>query len=373
MSQRSKNVLILNKESSKVSTDIKFPHLSKTDYSARSLSDLQDKTKPVRMLRIENEKNELIDDYRGKTFPQKLFHIISDERNTNIINWLPEGNAFMILDKKRFAKEILFVYFKQTQFTSFTRKLNRWSFNRVARGPLIGAYYHTYFRRDKPSLSIYMCCINGHPKFPEHDSSSFGNKKQEHSSSIIRDGHSSLSVDRLNIEQNLLLQLHEKKRSDTLELKLCNKQEIFEKQNFEQNQRLMLLANAQMRESLTAPYHRDQAHTTFAHPQANLRSLLKAYPEISNSTGYTNSLTRNVSTLMPSSYMNHDPNIIQSVRHTLNQSQLMAHENSISTLTPSALNGRFTRDFTESNIQFNPCLREMFLRRMNSSFNSTVP
>jgi len=93
-----------------------------------------------------------------RNFPSKLFDVISDEANTEILQWLPGGRAFIIYDKKRFAANILPHYFKQSQFTSFTRKLSRWSFVRVNRGPLMGAYYHKLFQRDKPSLCRMMSC-----------------------------------------------------------------------------------------------------------------------------------------------------------------------------------------------------------------------
>jgi len=93
-----------------------------------------------------------------KNFPSKLFDVLSDEANTEILQWLTGGNAFIIYDKKRFAANILPRYFKQSQFTSFTRKLSRWSFIRVNRGPLMGAYYHKLFQRDKPALCRMMSC-----------------------------------------------------------------------------------------------------------------------------------------------------------------------------------------------------------------------
>lgn len=64
----------------------------------------------------------------------------------------------MIYDKKRFAADILPQCFKQTQFTSFTRKLSRWRFTRVNRGPLMGAYYHTKFQKDCPAQCRLMSC-----------------------------------------------------------------------------------------------------------------------------------------------------------------------------------------------------------------------
>jgi len=93
-----------------------------------------------------------------KNFPTKLFDVVSDEANSEILQWLPGGKAFIIYDKKRFAASILPRNFKQSQFTSFTRKLSRWSFVRVNRGPLMGAYFHKLFQRDKPALCLMMSC-----------------------------------------------------------------------------------------------------------------------------------------------------------------------------------------------------------------------
>lgn len=68
--------------------------------------------------------------------------ILSNEENQHVISWLPHGNGFVIHKKKTFANEVLPKYFKASKFTSFTRKLNRWGFSRVPRGPETGSYYH---------------------------------------------------------------------------------------------------------------------------------------------------------------------------------------------------------------------------------------
>jgi len=98
-----------------------------------------------------------------KNFPQKLFGILEDPEHANILKWLPGGKAFIIMDKRRFAEDILPSFFKQTQFTSFTRKLSRWKFVRVPRGPFMGAYYHKLFRRDHIALCKLMSCNNDAP------------------------------------------------------------------------------------------------------------------------------------------------------------------------------------------------------------------
>lgn len=85
-------------------------------------------------------------------------NILADERYADVIGWLPHGKGFLIFKKKRFAVEVLPAYFKKSKFTSFTRKLNRWGFVRVTRGPETGAYYHDLFRKDDLRLCMQMSC-----------------------------------------------------------------------------------------------------------------------------------------------------------------------------------------------------------------------
>lgn len=91
-----------------------------------------------------------------KNFPETLFDIISMDKNSHIVSWLPHGKGFIIHDKQRFASLILPQYFDGAKFTSFTRRLKRWSFVRVPRGPELGAYYNKNFVRDLPELVVKM-------------------------------------------------------------------------------------------------------------------------------------------------------------------------------------------------------------------------
>jgi hypothetical protein len=95
-----------------------------------------------------------------RNFPQKLFDLLETRYHSDIVRWLPGGKAFIVLDKRRFANEILPAYFKESQYTSFTRKLSRWKFTRVSRGPYMGAYYHKNFRSDNRLLCRLMSCNN---------------------------------------------------------------------------------------------------------------------------------------------------------------------------------------------------------------------
>jgi hypothetical protein len=91
-------------------------------------------------------------------FRLQLMEILSNEDLSDVISWLPHGMGFVIYKKKKFAEEVLPRYFKQSKFTSFTRKLNRWGFSRISRGPESGAYFHKNFQRDNFALCLQMSC-----------------------------------------------------------------------------------------------------------------------------------------------------------------------------------------------------------------------
>lgn len=106
---------------------------------------------------------------KKKRFAQKLFDVLESGHHSDIVTWLPGGKAFIVVDKKRFATEILPHYFKESQYTSFTRKLSRWKFKRIPRGQYIGAYYHKNFRRDNKDLCKLMSCSNSGKDCPKKD------------------------------------------------------------------------------------------------------------------------------------------------------------------------------------------------------------
>ncbi len=97
------------------------------------------------------------------TFARKLFEIVDNPAHSEIVTWLPDGKRWIIVDKKRFASEILPKYFKQSQFTSFTRRLIRWKFKRVSKGTWMGAYHHELFRKDRKYLCMFMSCNDDTP------------------------------------------------------------------------------------------------------------------------------------------------------------------------------------------------------------------
>jgi len=97
-------------------------------------------------------------------FPKKLFDILQKPEHQDVLMWLSGGKAFIILDKERFVSDIIPIYFKACQFPSFARKLKRWKFVRVPKGPYAGAFYHKLFRRSSKCLCELMSCDDNVPQ-----------------------------------------------------------------------------------------------------------------------------------------------------------------------------------------------------------------
>lgn len=91
---------------------------------------------------------------RRLTFPEKLMELLNCEECQDAMCWLPNGNAFA-LHPTIFMNKILPKHFEGTKFESFTRKLNRWGFKRIAGEDApedTFAYSHHLFKRDYPEL-----------------------------------------------------------------------------------------------------------------------------------------------------------------------------------------------------------------------------
>jgi len=93
---------------------------------------------------------------KAVSFPLKLMKILSCKQYSHIIAWHPEskGRAFHIVDRDAFTSFILPRYFKQAKFSSFTRKLFRWGFERVGhlRGKKYATFSHEKFQKNRLDL-----------------------------------------------------------------------------------------------------------------------------------------------------------------------------------------------------------------------------
>lgn len=88
------------------------------------------------------------------SFPEKIMMLLDKKLAPDSMWWIPDGDAFCILPVP-FTEKVLDKHFQGTKFESFTRKLNRWGFKRVAGDSVPSnavAFYHPLFHKDKPEL-----------------------------------------------------------------------------------------------------------------------------------------------------------------------------------------------------------------------------
>jgi hypothetical protein len=129
------------------------------------------------------------------TFPLRLHALLADPTVRDVISWLPYGRSFIVLRPDVFANRVLPRHFAPEgasghhakvaagaasttdaggagahKYPSFTRKLNRWGFRQISRGPYAGAFCHDLFQRDDPGLCRGMVCQKSRKAFSSSSS-----------------------------------------------------------------------------------------------------------------------------------------------------------------------------------------------------------
>ncbi|KAH9952061.1 hypothetical protein B0H21DRAFT_11869 [Amylocystis lapponica] len=107
-------------------------------------------------------------------FLQKLYEIVNDPKNSELIRWSENGDSFFVLNHERFAREVLGRWFKHQKFTSFVRQLNMYGFHKIPhlqQGVLRSDtdtepwhFEHPHFHRGQPDL----LCLIQRKKQPAH-------------------------------------------------------------------------------------------------------------------------------------------------------------------------------------------------------------
>merc|ERR1712156_178104 len=64
-------------------------------------------------------------------FLSKLWQLVNDQQNRQLVRWAPGGRSFLVMDQTKFSKEILPNYFKHQKMNSFIRQLNMYGFKKV--------------------------------------------------------------------------------------------------------------------------------------------------------------------------------------------------------------------------------------------------
>ncbi|KAG7359462.1 HSF-type DNA-binding protein [Nitzschia inconspicua] len=102
-------------------------------------------------------------------FPRKVYRMLDDaEINPNykaIVSWVEEGMAFKVHNKKLFVEKILPIYFDMTQYASFRRQLNMYSFERKH----TSTYLNPFFVRGCPDLLEKIIRKSGSSKSKKSD------------------------------------------------------------------------------------------------------------------------------------------------------------------------------------------------------------
>ena len=138
------------------------------------------------------------------TFPERLMELLQGATVSEAMWWLPGGNAFAIRPKI-FYDVVLSKHFQGTKFESFTRKLNRWGFRRLASQGIPQstiAYYNKSFKQGQPDLVKNMRSGSKGAKLSESDKS-FNKASPAKPSAVATMGHSGASVDAHGLQDYL--------------------------------------------------------------------------------------------------------------------------------------------------------------------------
>ncbi|KAI8868855.1 winged helix DNA-binding domain-containing protein, partial [Ramicandelaber brevisporus] len=94
-------------------------------------------------------------------FATKLYQLVSDDANRDVIMWSPSGGSFLVLNQEELEKKILAVHFKHSKFASFQRQLNMYGFSKVNKSPrgnkaandmMLAEFAHRYFIQGREDL-----------------------------------------------------------------------------------------------------------------------------------------------------------------------------------------------------------------------------
>ena len=103
-----------------------------------------------------DQTNHITEKYNKKSecphFLLKLFQILENEENKDIIHWSEDGKSFIVQNLHDFTENILPKYFKHNNFSSFIRQLNMYDFHKKKSNPNEHIFEHKNFIKNKKEL-----------------------------------------------------------------------------------------------------------------------------------------------------------------------------------------------------------------------------
>lgn len=105
------------------------------------------------------------------SFVQKIYNILSKPKYSGIISWCEEGKNFQIHDQHLFTNIILPAYFKHINFSSFTKQLNKYGFNKTQENTL--EFNHPLFQKNNETLLAKIRRKGAKPKIIKEKNSNF--------------------------------------------------------------------------------------------------------------------------------------------------------------------------------------------------------
>ena len=130
------------------------------DRSASTLLELRPKpvseeTKPLQTEIVSVTKRRKKRKYTHESFPRKLYRLLEETAiagRSHVISFTASGTAFRVHNPDAFARDIIPIYFRHSQYPSFQRQLSMYGFERIVDGPESGAYRHALFQQGHPLL-----------------------------------------------------------------------------------------------------------------------------------------------------------------------------------------------------------------------------
>lgn len=80
-------------------------------------------------------RNNVETSIRVQKFPVKLYAILAQKEFNEIITWMPHGRSWKVLKPNIFESMVMPLFFEYSNYHSFNRLVNAWSFRRVSSGP----------------------------------------------------------------------------------------------------------------------------------------------------------------------------------------------------------------------------------------------